>query len=137
MLNKKKLADFRKTLQGRLTDLLDEADQAVKDISESNADVSSDPTDQAVQELDRNRLLRLKDRERKLIRKIEKAIVKIEDGSYGECEACNAEIGENRLQARPMTTLCIDCATEMENEKQKSKLFGEEGSGSGTSGMGQ
>jgi DnaK suppressor protein len=129
MLTKKKMADFRKMLQGRLGELLDEADQAVKDISDSNADVSSDPTDQAVQELDRSRLLRLKDRERKLIRKIEKAIVKIEDGTYGQCDACSADIAEARLKARPMTNLCIDCATEMESEKQKSKLFGGEEGG--------
>ena len=125
MLSKKKLTDYKKILQSRLGELLNEADQAVKDISEANAETSSDPTDQAVQELDRNRLLRFKDRERKLIRKIEKALDRIEEGTYGACEACSAEISENRLKARPMTTLCIDCATEMESEKAKSKLFGE------------
>ena len=136
MLTKKKLADFRKILQGRLGDLLDEADEAVKNISESNADVSSDPTDQAVQELDRSRLLRLKDRERKLIRKIEKAINSIDDGSYGKCDACSAPISEVRLKARPMTNYCIDCATEMESEKAKDRLFGREGGGDGEANMG-
>ncbi|MDB5036510.1 MAG: zinc finger transcriptional regulator, TraR/DksA family [Bacteriovoracaceae bacterium] len=126
MLNKKKLNDYKKVLQTRLGELLDEADRAVKNISETNADTSSDPTDQAVQELDRNRLLRFKDRERKLIRKIEKALVRIEDGSYGGCESCGAPISDARLKARPMTTLCIDCATEMESEKAKSRLFGGE-----------
>lgn len=128
MLNKKKLSDYKKILQTRLGELLDEADQAVKNISETNADTSSDPTDQAVQELDRSRLLRFKDRERKLIRKIEKALNRIEDGSYGGCESCGAAISDARLKARPMTTLCIDCATEMESEKAKSRLFGGEGS---------
>ncbi len=126
MLNKKKLADYKKVLQVRLGELLTEADQAVKDISESNADTSSDPTDQAVQELDRNRLLRFKDRERKLIRKIEKAINRIDEGTYGACEACASQISESRLKARPMATLCIDCATELESEKAKSRLFGAE-----------
>jgi len=126
MMNKKKLQDFKKLLQQRLGELLDEADRAVKDISETEPDVSSDPTDQAVQELDRNRLLRFKDRERKLIRKIEKALTRIEDGSYGACEACSSPINEARLKARPMTNLCIDCATEMESEKQRNKLFGTE-----------
>jgi DnaK suppressor protein len=126
MLNKKKLNDYKKILQTRLSELLNEADLAVKNISETNADNSSDPTDQAVQELDRNRLLRFKDRERKLIRKIEKALNRIEDGSYGGCEACGAPISEARLKARPMTTFCIDCATEMESEKAKSRLFGGE-----------
>lgn len=124
MLNKKKLSDFKKELQNRLGQLLNEADLAVKNISESTNDPSSDPTDQAVQELDRNRLLRFKDRERKLIRKIEKAIARIEEGSYDTCEACGSSISEARLKARPMTTLCIDCATEMESEKAKKKLFG-------------
>lgn len=127
MINKKKLADFKKALQSRLGELLNEADQAVKDISDTNVDVSSDPTDQAVQELDRNRLLRFKDRERKLIRKIEKALVRIDDGTYGACESCGNVISEARLKARPMTTLCIDCATELESEKARSKLFGEDG----------
>jgi DnaK suppressor protein len=126
MMNKKKLADFKKILQSRLGELLNEADRTVKDISENDVDTSSDPTDQAVQELDRNRLLRFKDRERKLIRKIEKALNRIEDGSYGGCEACGAPINDARLKARPMTTLCIDCATELESEKAKSKLFGSE-----------
>jgi len=106
-------------LQSRLGELLNEADQAVKDISESNAENSSDPTDQAVQELDRNRLLRFKDRERKLIRKIEKALNRIEEGSYGGCEVCGAQISESRLKARPMTTLCIDCAQKSKVKRQK------------------
>lgn len=126
MMNKKKLADYRKILQSRLGELLNEADQAVKDISGANSDTSSDPTDQAVQELDRNRLLRFKDRERKFIRKIEKAISRIDDGSYGSCEACGQNINEARLKVQPVTTLCIDCATEMESEKAKRKLLGHE-----------
>lgn len=128
MMNKKKLADYKKLLQQRLGELLNEADRTVKDISENESDTSSDPTDQAVQELDRNRLLRFKDRERKLIRKIEKALTRIDEGSYGACEACTQPISEARLKARPMTTLCIDCATELESEKQRNKLFGGESS---------
>lgn len=126
MMNKKKLADYKKVLQQRLGELLNEADRTVKDISESESETSSDPTDQAVQELDRNRLLRFKDRERKLIRKIEKALNRIDEGTYGACEACSQPIADARLKARPMTTLCIDCATELESEKQRNKLFGGE-----------
>ena len=125
-MNKKKMSDYKKLLQQRLSELLSEADRTVKNISETEGDVSSDPTDQAVQELDRNRLLRFKDRERKLIRKIEKAINRIDEGTYGNCEACTAPISEARLKARPMTTLCIDCATELESEKERNKLFGGE-----------
>jgi len=126
MMNKKKMSDYKKVLQQRLTELVNEADRTVKNISETEGETSSDPTDQAVQELDRSRLFRFKDRERKLIRKIEKALVRIEEGTYGACEACDSLISEARLKARPMTTLCIDCATELEGEKQRSKLFGGE-----------
>ena len=136
MLTKKKLLDYRKKLQSRLGSLLKEADKTVKDISQSNQDLSSDPTDQAAQDLDRNRLLRLKDRERKLIRKIEKALGRIEEGSYGVCEECGAPIGDVRLEARPMATTCIDCATEMEGEKAKSRLFGTEEEAAGTTSSG-
>ncbi len=125
MLSKKKLGDFRKILQTRLNELLNEADQTVKDISDS-AETSSDPTDQAVLENDRNRLLRFKDRERKLIRKIENALSRIEEGSYGACDSCGAPISEARLLARPMTSLCIDCATEQEGAEQRTKLMGDE-----------
>lgn len=120
------MSDYKKVLQQRLTELVNEADRTVKNISETEGETSSDPTDQAVQELDRSRLFRFKDRERKLIRKIEKALVRIEEGSYGACEACGSAISDARLKARPMTTLCIDCATELEGEKQRSKLFGGE-----------
>lgn len=120
------MTDYKKMLQSRLGELLNEADRTVKDISETEGETSSDPTDQAVQELDRSRLLRFKDRERKLIRKIEKALDRIDEGSYGLCEACGSGITEARLKARPMTTLCIDCATEMETEKAKSRLLGGE-----------
>lgn len=126
MLNKKKLGDFKKMLTDRLTQLVDEANKTVQDISQLEQDTSSDPTDQAVQDLDRNRLLRFKDRERKLIRKIEQALNRIEEGSYGRCELCGNAISEARLSARPMTSLCIDCATEIESEEAKSRLFGEE-----------
>jgi DnaK suppressor protein len=77
-----------------------------------------DPTDRASLESDRNFLLRIRDRERKLILKIEEALDRIEKGTFGICEVCGEEISEERLQARPVTTLCIDCKTE-EEEKEK------------------
>jgi len=77
-----------------------------------------DPTDQASMETDRNFDRRIKDRERKLIRKIEQAIGRIKDGEFGECESCGGDISIKRLQARPVTTYCIECKTAQEQEER-------------------
>jgi DnaK suppressor protein len=65
-------------------------------------------------ETDRNFLLRIRDRERKLIEKIKAALERIENGTFGICEICGREIGEERLRARPVTTQCIDCKKKQE-----------------------
>ncbi|KJU82268.1 RNA polymerase-binding, DksA [Candidatus Magnetobacterium bavaricum] len=78
----------------------------------------SDLGDQASAEIDRNYVLRLRGREQKLIKKIEKALDKMESGTYGLCESCGAEIEFKRLDARPVTTLCIDCKIEQEEEEK-------------------
>jgi DnaK suppressor protein len=126
-LTKAKLKSLEKLLRARLAELVAEAEQATKDIN-SSREQFADPTDQAVVELDRSRLLRFKDRERKLIRKIEKALSRMGDGTYGECESCGADIDYPRLEARPMTEYCIDCATELESEKKRNRLYGGGGS---------
>lgn len=78
-----------------------------------------DPTDRATQESEITLELRTRDRERKLIRKIEQAIAQLDEGEYGYCESCGAEIGLRRLEARPTATLCIDCKSLAEiREKQ-------------------
>jgi DnaK suppressor protein len=82
----------------------------------------ADPNDRASQESDMALELRNRDRERKLIKKIEQTIRNIENDEYGYCEQCGEEIGLNRLQARPTATLCIDCKTLDEiREKQMAK----------------
>ncbi len=68
-----------------------------------------DPTDRATQESEMTLELRTRDRERKLIRKIEEALEQVDRGEYGYCESCDSEIGLRRLEARPTATLCIDC----------------------------
>jgi DnaK suppressor protein len=77
-----------------------------------------DMGDQATAETDRNFMLRLRDRERGLLKKIDQTIERITNKTYGFCEACESEIGIKRLQARPVTTLCIDCKTEQEEEER-------------------
>ncbi|HEX7372865.1 MAG TPA: TraR/DksA C4-type zinc finger protein, partial [Thermodesulfobacteriota bacterium] len=89
----------------------------------NDRDSFPDPTDRANLETDRNFLLRIRDRERKLIGKIKEALARIDDGTFGICEECGDDISEERLKARPMTTLCIDCKTKAEEEeKQKEKV---------------
>ncbi len=80
-----------------------------------------DPTDRASLESNRNLDLRIRDRERKLSQKIKKAMERIENGSFGICEVCGGEISEERLKARPVTTLCIDCKMAQEEEEKARK----------------
>lgn len=74
-----------------------------------------DPTDRASAESDRNFELRIRDRERKLLSKITQAVERLDDESYGICDACGEDIGEARLEARPVTTMCIECKTKQED----------------------
>lgn len=74
----------------------------------------ADPLDRATLESNRNFTLRLRDRERVLVRKIQEALQRIETGSFGICEECGEAIDKERLLARPVTTLCIDCKEEQE-----------------------
>jgi DnaK suppressor protein len=83
-----------------------------------------DPTDRASLESDRNFLLRIKDRERKLIQKVKEAMDRIDDGTFGICESCGRPISEKRLMARPVTTLCIECKTEREDQERVERQRG-------------
>lgn len=108
---------FRGMLQEEMRVLLEEAG---KTVSEMTAETTNfpDPNDRATQESDRSFELRIRDRERKLINKIREALERIEDGTFGICEMCDEEIGEARLKARPVTTLCIDCKMEQERKER-------------------
>jgi DnaK suppressor protein len=89
---------------------------------QDEATIFADPNDRASQESDMALELRNRDRERKLIKKIDETIAKIDTGDYGYCESCGIEIGLKRLEARPTATLCIDCKTLDEiREKQVAK----------------
>ncbi len=81
-------------------------------------DLFPDPVDRASLESDRNFILRIRDRERKLIAKIRKALERIEAGTFGICERCGEDISEKRLKIRPVTTFCIDCKEEQENKEK-------------------
>ena len=118
MLNKKQLQYFKNLLNKRLDDLLSEANKTVSGMSSNLKDNLPDPADRATLESDRNFTLRIRDRERKLIGKIKDALERIENGTYGICDSCEEEISEQRLKARPVTTLCIDCKKKQEDEER-------------------
>jgi DnaK suppressor protein len=121
-MEKERLDFFRELLNERLKTILEEAEKTVKGMT-NDRDSFPDPTDRANLESDRNFLLRIRDRERKLIGKIKEALARIDDGTFGICEECGEDISEERLKARPMATLCIDCKTKAEEEeKQKEKV---------------
>jgi DnaK suppressor protein len=120
-MNKKQLAHFRNILESLKVELSQDIDRTVHTMQDE-ATVFADPNDRASQESDMALELRNRDRERKLIKKIEETIAKIESQDYGYCESCGVEIGLKRLEARPTATLCIDCKTLDElREKQLAK----------------
>ena len=112
---------FRRLLNERKLELLSEAGKTV-DGMDGNANFP-DPTDRAALESDRNFTLRIRDRERKLIAKIDEALRRLEDGSYGVCDDCGETIGTERLKARPVTTLCIQCKSAQEVGERKNRAL--------------
>ncbi|WP_457809446.1 RNA polymerase-binding protein DksA [Kushneria sp. EE4] len=117
-MNEHQLAHFRRILLNWKNDLMAEVDRTVRHLQE-DANNYADPADRATQEEGFNLELRTRDRERKLLKKINETIEKIDEDDYGFCEACGIEIGIRRLEARPTATLCVDCKTLSElKEKQ-------------------
>jgi DnaK suppressor protein len=117
-MNKRDLKFFKELLGERRVELLREAGRSVDGMSDDKENFP-DPTDRASLEFNRNFMLRIRDRERKLITKIDEALARIENGTYGLCEECEEEIGVERLKARPVTTLCIDCKAAQEAQEKK------------------
>lgn len=109
-MNAKQLDHFRKMLAAVKSELSLDIDRTVQ-MMQDEATIFADPNDRASQESDMALELRNRDRERKLIKKIDETIARIDAGDYGYCESCGIEIGLKRLEARPTATLCIDCKT--------------------------
>src|SRR3990172_5686281 len=103
------ILEIKRRLVSQKQALLAEAEEALHDLPDELH--YPDMGDQASAESDRSFMLRLKERERKLLTKIEEVIERIDNGAYNVCEECGEEIGIKRLQARPVTTLCIQCKT--------------------------
>ena len=112
-MKKKDIAYFKNLLSDRLEELLTQADDTVSGMTDPKENFP-DPTDRASLEADRNFLLRIRDRESKLIQKVKKTLARIENGTFSICEGCGEDISVKRLKARPVTTQCIECKTKAE-----------------------
>ncbi|MGD2030014.1 MAG: RNA polymerase-binding protein DksA [Desulfobacterales bacterium] len=110
---------FKTLLNDHLAALFDYADHTVQGLM-IVTDNMPDPLDRASFESDRSTLLRIRDRESYLIRKIKKALDRLEEGTFGICELCGKEIGIERLKARPVTLHCIKCKIKMEEMEKAS-----------------
>jgi DnaK suppressor protein len=112
-MKKKDIEYFKEFLTNRLEELLSQADDTVSGMTIPKENFP-DPTDRAALEADRNFMLRIRDRESKLIKKIKKALERIENGTFGICETCGEDISIKRLKARPVTSQCIECKSKEE-----------------------
>ncbi|NWF74999.1 MAG: RNA polymerase-binding protein DksA [Nitrospirae bacterium] len=115
-IREKKIGEIKKKLLAQRKALLAEAIAALNELPEKT--VYPDLGDQASAEIDRNFMLRLRGRERKLLKKIEEALDRIKLGTFGICDKCGQEIDIRRLDARPVTTMCIECKTLQEEEEK-------------------
>jgi RNA polymerase-binding transcription factor len=117
-MDEQDLSMFKDLLNERRRDLLGEATRTASGMGEVR-DQFPDPADRANLEGNRNLTLRIRDRERKLLSKIDEALLRIDDGTYGVCEECGDGISVERLKARPVTTLCIACKAEQEAAERR------------------
>lgn len=120
-MSKEQLEHFRTILLSWKRDLMEEVDRTVLHMKDEAANFP-DPNDRATQESEFSLELRTRDRERKLIRKIDSALSRIDDGSYGYCVETGEEIGIKRLEARPVATLCVEA---QERRERREKQYGD------------
>ena len=118
-ISKKDLAEIKNELLKERARIISEGDKTLGNGLQQSPEDLPDFADQSSFESDRNFLLRLRDRERKLLAKIDEALQRINDGTFGICEECEKEIGIKRLKARPVVSLCIECKTKQEEEEKK------------------
>ena len=116
-MEKEELQQFREQLEAMKGEIITDVEQTLTDMTSHNGNIP-DPNDRATIESDREFELRLRGRERKLLDKIEMAIARIDNGTYGICAECEEPIGIKRLQARPVATYCIDCKLDQERREK-------------------
>lgn len=118
-----KLKYFRNLLQHEIAELSVDQGKAITEMI-VEAERLPDEIDHASRQLDRNLELRIRERERNLIAKMEEALLRIDNGTYGICDGCGEDISEKRLIARPVTTFCIDCKTKQEQAEKRGIALG-------------
>ena len=118
-MDKELMELFREKLTDKKTEILTEVGKTLNEMTDQTTNIP-DPNDRATVESGRSFELRIRDRERKLLSKIEEALARIDEGTFGVCEDCGEDIGHKRLEARPVTTLCIDCKT-LQETREKAK----------------
>jgi DnaK suppressor protein len=116
-MRKRELERYRTILRGQLVSLIGNGEAAVHEMVGEGEEIP-DPNDRATVEEERNWSLRLRDRDRRLIGKIQDALDRVEAGTFGTCTRCGGAISAARLRARPVTDLCIDCKTESEHAER-------------------
>lgn len=120
-MSERQLEHFRSILEAARRELMEDIERTVHTMQDEHT-VFADPNDRASQESEIALELRNRDRERRLIKKINDTLARIDNGEYGYCDSCGVEIGMKRLEARPTATLCIDCKTLEElRERQMAK----------------
>ncbi len=121
-MESKDIEYFRQELNHQLDSILERGRETLDTMSEKS-EFFADPADRATAESDRTFILRLRDRDRKVVKKIRQTLDRIDNGDFGVCEECGEEIGLARLKARPVATLCIRCKSAQEEEE---KLYSKE-----------
>src|SRR5512132_794651 len=116
-MRKRELDRYRAVLRGQLVSLIGHGEAAVHEMVEEGEEIP-DPNDRATLEEGRNWSLRLRDRDRRLIGKIQEALARLQSGTFGTCTSCGRAIGAARLRARPVTDLCIACKTDAERAER-------------------
>jgi len=117
-MDEKDLQRFKEQLEAIKAEINNDVEQTLSEMTSHIGNVP-DPNDRASMESDRSFELRIRGRERKLMDKVDEALARIEDGSYGFCAGCGCEIALKRLQARPVAKYCIDCKTRQEQREKE------------------
>ncbi|MDY0389424.1 RNA polymerase-binding protein DksA [Desulfobulbus oligotrophicus] len=117
-MDEQNLLRFKELLEGMKVEISSDVEQTLNEMTSQLGNIP-DPTDRASIESDRNFELRIRGRELRLMDKIEEALARIDDGTYGICASCGCEIALKRLEARPVAKFCIDCKSRQEQQEKE------------------
>ncbi len=117
-MDEQELSQFKKQLESMKVDINSDVEKTLTEMTSQTGNIP-DPNDRATMESDRSFELRIRGRERKLMEKVDEALARIEDGTYGICAGCGEDIAVKRLQARPVAKFCIDCKTKQEQKEKE------------------